>query len=540
MTHTQNNRKTTSIAFKLVLTIIPLITVGIIILMTANYIITKKALIKSAEQTLKEATDSGVNAVETFVESTLVSLDRVYDTMRTASFSSEENKMAYLATTLEIQPEIPMGVYIGDNQNHWTDPSGWQPDENYQVAEQGWYKEGLAHETFAFGQPYIANSTFTYVVSATALLSSENGVDTVIAADVQLAALSEDIANIRFLEDGYCFLIDRDSLAILAHKDSSLIGTILTELSADPLMDKVNQMLSLSAEYTTDTVSNGKETYMLAMEPIQNTSWAVVSCIREATVLSSLTKLAWFSFFLSIVMIVLTALMLRFVIYKMIAPVKSLTSIISDITDGDLTVQIHTTGNDEISVMSAALEEFVEIMREVIGDIRDISDQLSEQSDTSKAVSKTLHETATAQTDSSGDMQITMEQITNSVCDLAENAAYLLEVINDTAAIGERAEAVFLDISATVPEELSVQLGELGAAFDEMLTKIHSVTDVAVSLADLSEEQSASAEEVLASTTLLAEASLRLAKEGTRVSECADIVSASAFTLAEHMRKFKL
>nr|MDE6607813.1 methyl-accepting chemotaxis protein [Lachnospiraceae bacterium] len=203
-------------------------------------------------------------------------------------------------------------------------------------------------------------------------------------------------------------------------------------------------------------------------------------------------------------------------------------------------VQIHTSGNDEISVMSAALEEFVEIMREVIGDIRDISDQLSEQSDTSKAVSQTLHETATAQTDSSGDMQITMEQITDSVCDLAENAAYLLEVINDTAAIGERAEEVFLDVSATVPEELSVQLGELGAAFDEMLTKIHSVTDVAVSLADLSEEQSASAEEVLASTTLLAEASLRLAKEGTRVSECADIVSASAFTLAEHMRKFKL
>jgi len=540
MAHTQNHRKTTSIAFKLVLTIIPLITLGIIILMAANYVTTKKALIRSAEQTLKEATDSNVNTVETFVESTLASLNRVLDTMRTASFSSEESKMTYLATTLKIQPEIPMGVYIGDNQNHWTDPSGWQPDENYQVAEQGWYKEGLTHEVFAFGQPYIASSTFTYVVSATALLSSENDVNTVIAADVQLAALSEEIANIRFLEDGYCFLVDRNSLAILAHKDASLIGASLSGLSADPLMNRVNQMLSLCAEYTTNTVSDGREKYMLAMKPIQNTSWAVVSCIREATVLSALTKLAWFSLFISIIMIVLTALLIRFVIYKTIAPIKSLTSIISDITDGDLTVQIHTAGNDEISVMSAALEEFVEIMREVIGDIRDISDQLSEQSDTSKAVSRTLYETASAQTDSSGDMQITMEQITNSVCELAENAAYLSEVINDTALIGDRAEEIFLDISASVPEELSVQLGELGAAFDEMLTKIHTVTDVAVSLADLSEEQSASAEEVLASTTLLAEASLRLSKEGTRVSECADIVSASAFTLAEHMRKFKL
>lgn len=540
MTHTQNNRKTTSIAFKLVLTIIPLITVGIITIMTVNFVTTKNALIKSAGQTLKEATDSNVNAIETFVESTLASLNRVYDTMSSASFSSEENKMAYLATTLNIQPEIPMGIYIGDNQNNWTDSSGWQPDEAYQVAEQGWYKEGLSHETFAFGQPYIANSTFTYVVSATALLSSENGIDTVIAADVQLATLSDEISNIRFLDDGYCFLVDTDSLAILAHKDTSLIGASLNELSADPIMSTVNEMLSLHTEYTTDTVSDGRENYMLATKPIQNTGWAVVSCIREATVLGALTKLEWFCFFLTIFVIVLAALILRFVIYKMVAPIKSLTKTISDITDGDLTVQIHTTGNDEISVMSAALEEFVEIMREVIGDIRNISDQLSEQSDTSKTVAQSLHETATAQTDSSGDMQITMEQITNTVYELAENAAYLSEVINDTAIIGDHAEEIFLDIASVVPENLSAQLGELGAAFDEMLTKIHSVTDVAVNLADLSEEQSASAEEVLASTTLLTEASLRLSKEGVRVSECADIVSASAFTLAEHMRKFKL
>ena len=104
MNHTQNNRKTTGIAFKLVLTIIPLMTVGIIILMAVNYVTTKKALIQSAEQTLKEATNSNAGTVENFAESTLASLNRVYDTMRTASFSSDENKMAYLATTLEIQP----------------------------------------------------------------------------------------------------------------------------------------------------------------------------------------------------------------------------------------------------------------------------------------------------------------------------------------------------------------------------------------------------------------------------------------------------
>lgn len=540
MAHTYHNRRTTGIAFKLVMTIIPLITVGIAIIATVNYITTKAALLASAGQTLKEATDSNVNTIETFVESTLASLDRVLDTMRTVSFPSDENKMEYLTTTLDIQPEIPMGVYIGDSANTWIDPSGWQPEEGYQVSAQSWYQEGLSHETFTFGQPYIDKSTFKYVISATALLSSENNINAVIAADVQLDTLSQEISNIRFLKEGYCFLIDMDSLAVLAHKDASIVGVSLTELSGDPIMDSVNQMLPLSADYSTADVQNGKETYMLAMRPVKNTNWAVVSCIPQSAVLNALSQLQWFYFFLSLAVILAAALLLRFLIYKMIAPIKTLTGIISDITDGDLTVQIHTSGNDEISVMSAALEEFVEIMREVIGDIRDISDQLSEQSDTSKSVSQALHETASAQTDSSGDMQITMEQITTTVCELAENAAYLLEIINDTAEIGSRAEEIFLEVASSVPEELSAKLAELGAAFDDTLTKIHTVTDVSASLADLSEEQSASAEEVLASTTLLAEASLRLSQEGGKVSQCADVVSASAFTLAEHMRKFKL
>ena len=82
MAHTYHNRRTTGIAFKLVMTIIPLITVGIAIIATVNYITTKAALLASAGQTLKEATDSNVNTIETFVESTLASLAHRFLSLR--------------------------------------------------------------------------------------------------------------------------------------------------------------------------------------------------------------------------------------------------------------------------------------------------------------------------------------------------------------------------------------------------------------------------------------------------------------------------
>ena len=128
------SKKMTRISKKLICTIIPLMALAIIIMMSVNYFTTKNTIIESAEQALHKETDANVNTIEIFVESTLSSLNRVYDTMKTVSFPSEEEKLNYLATTCKMQPEIPMGVYIGDNTNYWLDPSGWQPPEDYQVS----------------------------------------------------------------------------------------------------------------------------------------------------------------------------------------------------------------------------------------------------------------------------------------------------------------------------------------------------------------------------------------------------------------------
>lgn len=460
--------KSTSIAKKLIYTLIPLMTLTILILMAVNYVSTKKALIESASQTLRKETAANVNTIETFVESTLASLDRVYDTMTTVNFTSEEEKLRYLSTTLEIQPEIPLGVYIGDNTNYWLDPSGWHPEEGYQVSEQSWYKEGLTHDSFAFGAPYIDANTSGYIVSATALLSSADGVNTVIAADVELKALSEYISSINVMDNGYLFLADKTTSTILAHKNTMLIDTPLSTDSSDAVLQAAASMADCT-EYSTKTISANGQTYMIAVEPVENTEWILVSCIDRDTVLAPLTRIQIVYVILGIVMILVIAIIVSQVVRITIAPVKTLTKTISAITDGDFSVKIDVKGNDEISVMSTALKDFVEIMQEIIGDIRTVSEELNEQAQVSKEVAASLSEAAAAQTDSNGEMMMTIEQL----------AAYL-------------------------PEE-------------------H---------AEISDE-------IRASMDTFADTSLQLSQESADVSGCADIIAESAFTLAEHMRKFK-
>ncbi len=79
-----------------------------------------------------------------------------------------------------------------------------------------------------------------------------------------------------------------------------------------------------------------------------------------------------------------------------------------------------------------------------------------------------------------------------------------------------------------------------GEVLQHIVTQIHQVDDVATNIAALSEEQSASTEEILASTQVLAESSLHISEDSKKVEESAETVSQASFTLAEHMRRFKI
>lgn len=66
------------------------------------------------------------------------------------------------------------------------------------------------------------------------------------------------------------------------------------------------------------------------------------------------------------------------VIHITVLPIGGLTQSISKISSGDFTVKIETKGNDEITVMSAAMKKYVADMVVVIADIRNISMKLAE------------------------------------------------------------------------------------------------------------------------------------------------------------------
>jgi methyl-accepting chemotaxis protein len=493
------------------------------------------------------------------------------------------------------------------------------------------------------------------------------------AVDIPVALdfISNSVQEISVMNSGYAFLVNTDDFSIIAHRDDSLTGAIITDYPEGTFLGDVG--VQLRAENTNlFEVRDGSESYYAAASYIKRTPWVVVSCVSRDYLLSDLTKLTYLIVGVFAVILLLVITVVSIVLRKTLKPIGTLTSALTTITDGDFSVTIPEKGNDEITVMSRSLNGFVEIMREIIVDIRDISNQLGELSSSSKQISGTLSEAAEGQAESMGDVKVTLDQIANGIQELALHASTLSDVVDETNERGKNAksnmqltvdvasrgrsdmetvnqamESIVLsmkqladtvgevgsstrqinsmveiisdiaeqtellslnaaieaasageagkgfavvaeeirklaDISSSSATKISESISQINtqvthmmeqtrqsvsyieansekitasceifeniygnvAEADKVLSKIvaeiANVDDVATNIAALSQEQSASTEEILASTELLAESSLQFSSDSKEMARGADHVSDAAFALAEHMRKFKI
>ena len=527
-------------------------------------------------------------------------------------------------------------------------------------------KMALAKEAESNAKTFIIN-----MYSAAGSANAADAYDRVRHMDDSLAQLYRSVENITIMDDGFAFLIDTETNEIVAHPDPSVEGTNIHNYSAKTLLGDVAAEVAAGNTELFSPVDGLTEYYAVASY-INNTPWVLVSCIAQSYILADLAKLFFTVVIVFTVSLVAVILLVSMFLRRTTKPITDLTGMLVNITDGDFTVSMTSKGNDEIALMCRSLNDFVEIMREVISDIRDVSNQLNNSSDSTKQVAETLNQAAATQADSMSDVKVTLDQVASGVQELSLHATTLSGVVNDTnshsalakenmrqtvevasqgrrdmetvssamdsivtsmsqlekivdqvgasteqintmvgiisdisdqtnllslnaaieaatagdagrgfavvaeeirklAEVSSSSAAQIADIINQVNSQVSYMVqqtsqsvtyirdnsGKIAASkeiFDriyqnvtetdnmlsDIVERISHVDDVATNIAALSQEQSASTEEILASTEVLAEASLQFSSDSQQVSQSADNVAAASFTLAEHMRKFKI
>ena len=537
--------KTRKISSKLLTYIIPVVVLTVLALVIIAASISKKRMTEMATETLESSIANQADNIEAWLNQNLEYFNTVKHTME-AQNPDEDEIVSFLDMYYGFNSNSPNGFYIGtaDGKFYKASESNMSNDN---VTGSTWYKQGLTRIRIGYGTAY-KNELGDTVISATGIYNDGSDIIKVLGADVTLDKISIIVNSGVKMSGASSFLVDTNDYQILAHRDVNLIGTKLSESASDALLAG-----AASAIMNNDLSSREIAGNMVAFSAVSGTDWVLVSYIPTSVILKSVSQMGILLFIVGAVAITLIIILILLVVRRVIAPLTHISDNISAMSDGDFTIEVDSSSNDEIGLMGSKVSEFVVSMRNMLSSISDESEKLKEESDNSDRVSKTMYEASQSQSEAMQQLNDTVDQLALAVNDIAENATVLANVV---AATRDNSDKAHDSMRETVEisqkgrddmEQLSIAMDGISSANEKLVDSINKVgtaseeiTKIVGMISDIAEETNLLSLNASIEAARAGEAGRGFAVVATQIAKLAQTSSESAghiSALIEEIRK---
>ena len=420
----QKEKGIVSIKVKLLGVIVPVVIVSILVLVLIAYRTSAGGIESYSENLLESSVENQASQIEGWLEQNIGAFQIAKTTIENTKPDDKELQ-TMLDSYYNYNSNYPEGLYIADETGKLWKASDSTMSESDPV-NSVWYQEGLTRVNMAIGSSHV-NSEGVSVISASGILNDGSGKMKVISADMTLDRISVIVNAFIEMKNAEAILVDKDTATILASRDSAKISTTLGSDGSSVFEQSVAAKIA-DRDYSFSTLDGN----MTVFEEVSGTNWILVSYIPTSIVLADLANLRNLMILISVISILILCVVIERTTHVVIAPVRKLTNVIRAMTDGDFTVSVKSSGNDEIALMSRSVERFITSMKQMIASMGDISGKLGTQADASDSVSREMQSAANVQSQSMSELNMTVDQLSVSVNEIADNATKLAGVVADT------------------------------------------------------------------------------------------------------------
>lgn len=422
-----------SIKTKIIGTIVPVVTILIVVMILLSYTISGKIISNNATSLLDSSISYQSESIAGWLNENLAAFSTAKQTIEQTKASGAELQKL-LDSYYEYNANYPNGLYVADEEGNVIKASKSE-QTFHNVTQSTWYQEGLSRINMKYGGAYESDDG-TNQVSASALLNDGSGTIRVISADVSLQRIAVIVNSFVKMNDAAAFLIDTNDGTILAHRDSSLVSTKLDTSNKDAFLSSVAKKIS-DNDYDTCEL-NGNLT---GFETVSGTNWVLVSYIPDKIIYADVNSLRTKMVVIAVVALLVLVVLVERIIHLVVKPVRSLTKTITTMADGDFTVDVKVKGSDEIGHMGRSVRHFLDSIRGMLYEIHEISDRVSEQSDTTNNLSVGMYDSASVQAKSMQELNVTVDELSRSISEIADNATTLAMVVSDTKQTSTKVES---------------------------------------------------------------------------------------------------
>ena len=460
----KQKKSITSIKTKILTAVSALVLILVLILILLSYMISKNIIEDKSKQVLELSVKNQASQMEAWMTESLNVFNTFKENLETMDYTDEQIQ-TLLNSYLGKSPNYPDGFYIADSDGKVMQADGVEYKKT--ISDNPvWYTEGLTRVNMAFGDVF-TNEAGDEVISASAILRNPDKIR-VIAIDVPIAHIQVIVNSFISMDDAQAVLIDRSTMSILSQSEDSLSGSLSDDSGfLGTIGKKIDEQ-----DYDSISLDNN----IVEFREISGTNWVLVSYVPEASIFAELVSLRTTMAIVAVVILIILLVLMERMVNYMIKPIKSLTDSIVMMASGDFTVDIKTKGNDEITVMGQSMKDFAASMRKMINDIVNASETLQGQAASSSTVSGGLYEASLTQSKIIDNLNETVDQLSASVQEIAENATSLAMVVSETKDSSMEAEQK-MNETVTVAESGKSDMEKVGEAMNVIQSSINSLQE---------------------------------------------------------------
>ena len=460
----KQKKSITSIKTKILTAVSALVLILVLILILLSYMISKNIIEDKSKQVLELSVKNQASQMEAWMTESLNVFNTFKENLETMDYTYEQIQ-TLLNSYLGKSPNYPDGFYIADSDGKVMQADGVEYKKTISD-DPVWYTEGLTRVNMAFGDVF-TNEAGDEVISASAILRNPDKIR-VIAIDVPIAHIQVIVNSFISMDDAQAVLIDRSTMNILSQSEDSLSGSLSDDSGfLVTIGEKIDEQ-----DYDSISLDNN----IVEFREISGTNWVLVSYVPEASIFAELVSLRTTMAIVAVVILIILLVLMERMVNYMIKPIKSLTDSIVMMASGDFTVDIKTKGNDEITVMGQSMKDFAASMRKMINDIVNASETLQGQAELSSTVSGGLYEASLTQSKTIDNLNETVDQLSASVQEIAENATSLAMVVSETKDSSMEAEQK-MNETVTVAESGKSDMEKVGEAMNVIQSSINSLQE---------------------------------------------------------------
>ncbi|HEX7386231.1 MAG TPA: methyl-accepting chemotaxis protein [Castellaniella sp.] len=338
---------------------------------------------------------------------------------------------------------------------------------DFNATKRPWY--GLAVQTGApvLTAPYIDAATGAPVLSVVAPVTKDG--KAVVGGDVGLEDIARITQTLHPTPHSFAYLVSKDG-TIIAHTDAKFNFKPATDVFGGYGGPQLAKLIG-QPKGNTRVVRDGTA-YWLSVHPITGTDWMLAVALNEADILAGVHQMRWTATATSLVMILLAILVLSFLTQKLLRRLGLLRDALRDIAsgEGDLTVRLNETGDDELSQVGRAFNQFVQRISVTIRSIRDAIGEVHAASEEIATGNRDLAARTDGSAASIQETSASMEEIASTVKQTADSALAAVELSNNAKASADGGGQAVSEVVHTMYKmsEDSKRIGEIVSVIDSI------------------------------------------------------------------------